>query len=110
MKKIILVVLALSLVLASCVATKVDEEKLDDLKNEVAEEQKEAIDLVEGELPWIGEPQETPMIPADLIMNEAPEIDESEVVTPSDIIPDKNELPLSKIIPEENETPAIPLN
>ncbi len=123
MKKItVLLILALSLSLASCIATKVDEEKIDDVKTETEQTDETATpsDIDEGELPelpWADGPVETPIIPPELMDDQ--EIPEEVTPLPSeDPTPtetegpalDDKELPILQIVPEENETPAIPLN
>ncbi len=124
MKKItVLLILALSLSLASCVATKVDEEKTDDVKTETEQNDETATpsDLDDGELPelpWADGPVETPMIPPEFMDGDIPtesEVPETPVEptepeqTEGPALDDK-ELPILQIVPEENETPAIPIN
>lgn len=114
MKKIvILLILALAFTLAACTANEVEEEKLDEIKNETVTPNKTDVKTQEEalEMPWIGEPVETPIIPPSL-MDET-EVPTEDVTTPSQeptVTPEVNELPISQIVPEENETPAIPIN
>ena len=119
MKKLaVLLILALTLSLASCVATKIDEEKLDDVKTE--EENTETVTPDEiPELPWADGPVETPMIPPEFMEDDTP-IEPEDVSTPAEQPEtpeetegpelDEKELPILQIVPEENETPAIPIN
>lgn len=80
---IVLMILALALLLTSCVAVKVDENEGDEVKESV----------------------ELPMIPADYkdVTGEEEEEKEKPAERPDKEIPDLD------IIPEENETPAIPI-
>lgn len=122
MKKLtVLLILALCLSLASCVATKIDEEKLDDIKNETESTETVTPDEIPEmpELPWADGPVETPMIPPQFIEDDTP-VTPEDVTTPSaePETPaetegpelDEKELPILQIVPEENETPAIPIN
>lgn len=124
MKKLaVLLILALTLSLASCVATKIDEEKLDDVKNEENTETVTPDELPESpempELPWADGPVETPMIPPEFMEDDTP-IEPEDVSTPAEQPEtpeetegpelDEKELPILQIVPEENETPAIPIN
>lgn len=126
MKKIaLLLILALALSLASCVATKIDEEQLDDVKTETESEEVAPEETPEmPELPWADGPVETPMIPPQFI--EENEVTEEDITAPAEtpvepeasVEPtepeapelDEKELPILPIVPEENETPAIPIN
>ena len=121
MKKIaLLLILALTLSLASCVATKIDEEKLDDVKTEVENVEETPDEPEMPELPWADGPVETPMIPPQFI--EEDEVTEEDITAPAETpeLPeapadtdapelDEKELPILQIVPEENETPAIPI-
>ena len=122
MKKIaLLLILALTLSLASCVATKIDEEKLDDVKTEVENVEETPEEPEMPELPWADGPVETPMIPPQFI--EENEVTEEDLTAPVEtpVEPtepeapaeapelDEKELPILQIVPEENETPAIPI-
>ena len=97
-------------------ATQVEEEKLDDVKEKVEEkepevnEEKEPDILEPGEMPWIGEPTETPIIPP--TFTDVEDIPTEEAPADAPVSPEgneTNELPISQIVPEENETPAIPI-
>lgn len=122
MKKLaVLLILALTLSLASCVATRIDEERLVDVKSEIEVPETSTPDEIPEapELPWADGPVETPMIPPEFMDDDTP-IEPEDVTTPSDEPEtpaetegpelDEKELPILQIVPEENETPAIPIN
>lgn len=116
MKKLTaLILLALALSLASCTVANIEEEKVDDVKEEIVTPS----DMELPELPWADGPVETPMIPpeymdeSEVIEEEQPEETVTEPTQPEKTDApalDDKELPILQIVPEENETPAIPLN
>lgn len=120
MKKIsILLILALTLSLASCTAAVVDEENVDDVKNDAESVEAETPTDPEEpeipELPWADGPVETPIIPPTFMEDEPAEAEPevpAEPETPAETEEpelDDKELPILQIVPEENETPAIPI-
>ena len=111
MKKIsILIILALALTLTACTAKKADEEEptVDNGVEEAQNNSEAEEDPEAPEMPWIGEPIETPILPLSPVDSTQP--DEEETPDGESKEPAVNKDFYDGIAPDENELPPIPLD